>query len=341
MALDDYFDRKKIEVFTIKPEIKAMSRKERLELLNRLFMEEYQGKFVTYEMLERDLFVETSGRTRKHFSYKGPGTTHKEHQAKINICASGGYWDMISDATYYGSKRENKSGQNHFHKNTEAWHYFTKDIMCEDHYFRVVIDVNESKDHAFLIYSVALHSLGKEYSLAMQKDAERAARKERERGKGKKDQATQKEKDNCGSNNKKAAIAAAAQESEQGINVQDPCLTGAKEDGADGLRDSGGKCIYSSRIIEDNEDVVRAELGVKETLVQEKEKELIIPGHEDTGLCDELFTGNIIAEKHSDVNRKGSESLENLIGAAKKIGNAPRARNKDIGYKKGKGSERE
>lgn len=44
MAIDDCFDRKKIEVFTIKPEIKAMTRKERLKLLNWLFMEEYQSK---------------------------------------------------------------------------------------------------------------------------------------------------------------------------------------------------------------------------------------------------------------------------------------------------------
>lgn len=259
MGLDDYFDRKKIEVFTIKPEIKAMTRKERLELLNRLFMEEYQGKFVTYEMLERDLFVETNGRTRKHFGHKGPGTTHKEHLAKINICASGGYWDMIADASYYGSKPENKSDQNHFHKNTVAWHYFTKDIMCEDHYFRVVIDVNENKDHEFLIYSVELHSLGKEYALRMEKLAEK------------------KEKE--------------AQESRLSV-------------------DSGEWQVASEGVDELTNSSTESN-GTK------KEKELISPGRDDTGLCDELFTRGIIAEKHLEVNSHEKQSLEDLINAAR------------------------
>lgn len=156
MAITDYFDRKLIEEFVIRPEIKALSKDERLKLLDRLFKEEYQGKVVTFNMLEKELFVKTTAVTRAHFGIFRKGSSFKGFMTKLNISASGGYVPLISNCEYVDSKDETKSSQNKFHRNTLKWHYFAKEILCEGERFQVQIDVRESKKHEYIVYSVGM-----------------------------------------------------------------------------------------------------------------------------------------------------------------------------------------
>ena len=122
MGLAKYFDRKLIEEFILKPEIKSLSKEELYKLLDRLFKEEYQGKVVTYKMLESDLFVKTNCVTRENFNFMKSGSSFKGFLTKLRISASGGYVPLISNCEYIESADENKPNQNKFHKNTLKWH---------------------------------------------------------------------------------------------------------------------------------------------------------------------------------------------------------------------------
>ncbi len=156
MRMNDVFDQKIIERFDIKPEVKKMSKKKLLQLLNNLFKEEYQGKTVTYAMLEKEYFVKITAKTRIHFGFKNKSASYKGHQTKLHIGASGDYMALISNCEYTHSADEKKREQNVFHENTEKWHYFSKTILCEGTYYQVVVDVNENKSNELMVYNVSL-----------------------------------------------------------------------------------------------------------------------------------------------------------------------------------------
>lgn len=173
MKVADYFNRKLIEEFTIKPEVKAMSKHERLQLLDRLFKEEYQGKVVTFNMLEKELFVKTTIVTREHFGIFQKGSSFKGFLTKLNISASGDYIPLISDCEYVRSSDEKKKSQNKFHRNTLCWHYFTKEILCEGEKFKVYVDVRESKQHECVVYNVGMRPINKTRSLENEQNKKR------------------------------------------------------------------------------------------------------------------------------------------------------------------------
>lgn len=161
MKVEDYFNRKLIEEFTIKPEIKALSRSERLDLLNQLFKNEYQGKVVSFKMLEKELFVKTTAVTRSHFGIVPRNGSFKGFMTKLNISAGGDYLPLISNSEYVRSADEKKSKQNSFHRNTRRWHYFEKEILCEGEKFKINIDVRESKKQEYIVYNVGMRPVQK------------------------------------------------------------------------------------------------------------------------------------------------------------------------------------
>lgn len=173
MKVADFFNRKLIEEFTIKPEVKAMSKNERLTLLDRLFKEEYQGKVVTFNMLEKELFVKTSKVTREHFGIFQKGNSFKGFVTKLNISASGDYIPLISDCEYVRSADEKKKAQNQFHRNTLRWHYFSKEILCEGEKFRVQVDVRESKQHECIVYNVGMRPIRQTRTLENEQNKKR------------------------------------------------------------------------------------------------------------------------------------------------------------------------
>lgn len=173
MKIADFFNRKLIEEFTIKPEVKAMSKHERLNLLDRLFKEEYQGKVVSFKMLEEELFVKTSKVTREHFGIFQKGGSFKGFVTKLNIGASGDYVPLISNCEYVRSSNEKKPKQNSFHRNTLCWHYFAKEILCEGEKFSVQIDVRESKQHECIVYNVGMRPVGKTRTLENEQNKKR------------------------------------------------------------------------------------------------------------------------------------------------------------------------
>lgn len=159
MGINDYFNVRLIEEFAIKPEIKGLSKEERLNLLDDLFKKEYQGKVVSLNMLEKELFVQTTSVTRAHFGIYHKGGSFKGFMTKLNISASGGYLPLIANSEYVRSADETKPRQNKFHRNTLKWHYFAKEILCEGERFRVQVDVRESKQHEYIVYNVGMNPI--------------------------------------------------------------------------------------------------------------------------------------------------------------------------------------
>ena len=156
MEISDFFDVRLIEEFRVKPEILKMSKKERVDLLNKVFREEYQGKTVTYEMLEEELFCAITAKTRLRFAVFNKGGSFPGFMAKLNIAADGSLIPLISNCEYLNSSDEEKSDQNDFHNKTQKWHYFGKEIIFENERFFVQIDVRENDRNNYLVYNVSL-----------------------------------------------------------------------------------------------------------------------------------------------------------------------------------------
>ena len=127
-----------------------------------MFQEEYQGKSVVYDKEGKSLIVNTKKDTRKKFLWTDSKVWNRMRKIKIGIGFEGDYLHLISNVNFLFSSNERKPGQSKFHKNTNAWHYFDKLILCDEVPFRVLIDVRESKNHEFSIHNISLSMISKE-----------------------------------------------------------------------------------------------------------------------------------------------------------------------------------
>ena len=161
MGTEDAFDVRLIEEYSIRPEIKELTKKERFDLIDKMFKERYQGRVISYEVLEKEMFAKITAKTRMHFGAfdkkSGGGSyVYDGYIAKLNIAADGQLIDLVSNCEYKRSGEEMKSDQNNFHRNTKRWHYFGKDIMFEGDRYRVQVDVRENVNGDLTIYNVGL-----------------------------------------------------------------------------------------------------------------------------------------------------------------------------------------
>lgn len=148
-----------IEVFEIDQNIDQYTRKEREEFINELFKQEYQGKEISYLLNGQeikaliDYVTRENLKAKKHGSFKSE--KRKEFNKKQDIVFSGDYEKLITSMDFQGTYKEQKTGQNKYHKQTNLWHNYNKYILVQKSMYKVVLNIRQDKNR-FYIHNVKL-----------------------------------------------------------------------------------------------------------------------------------------------------------------------------------------
>lgn len=149
-----------IECYKISEETAGLTNKQKMEMAEKMFKEKYQGKLLSYKMLEKELFVKVNRMTRGNFSSHMKKEGISNHKVKVAIAADGKYIDLISNPNYSKSMSERKTGKSKHHKEKQMYHYFLKDVIIDDSLYSVIINVMEKENHMFYVYYVEIKKVG-------------------------------------------------------------------------------------------------------------------------------------------------------------------------------------
>lgn len=156
------YSRNRIDMLIFDADTLTLTRKEKIEYINTIFSEKYQGMEVnlTYpnKLIDEGLDNKASINyiTKKHFIHQDKIEKNSSYQKKLNIGIDKDLIEVLEKSEYKYSRNEDKREQNAIHKNTYAWHYFNKEYIIDDELYNMVIDVRESFDHKTYIHKIRL-----------------------------------------------------------------------------------------------------------------------------------------------------------------------------------------
>lgn len=159
------YSRNRIEMLIFDTDTLNLSRKEKIEYINKLFSEKYQGMEVSLNY-PGDLLQDSVNKnaminrtTRKNYIHQDKLEGNNSYQNKLSIGIDKNLIEILETSKYSYSKDEEKSGQNKIHKNTYAWHYFDKEYIIDDKLYNMIIDVRESIEHKTYIHKIRLKEI--------------------------------------------------------------------------------------------------------------------------------------------------------------------------------------
>lgn len=148
-----------IEVFEIDQNIDQYTRKQREKQIENMFRNQYQGKEITLIRCGNSISALINRITRNNHTVKRHSHNQREsnleYKKRQDLTFSGDYLELISDLTYVNSQRDNYPSQSRSHTTNTVWHYFKKEIICQNHKFKVILDVREN-DGRYTIYNTKL-----------------------------------------------------------------------------------------------------------------------------------------------------------------------------------------
>lgn len=156
------YSRNRIDMLIFDTDTLNLSRKEKIEYINKLFSEKYQGMEVslTYpsNLIQEgfDPNARINKTTKKHFIHQDKIEKHSTYQKKLSIGIDEDLIEVLEKSKYTYSKAEEKRDQNTIHKSTYAWHYFNKEYIIDDKLYNMVIDVRESVEHKTYVHKIRL-----------------------------------------------------------------------------------------------------------------------------------------------------------------------------------------
>lgn len=167
------YSRNRIDMLIFDTDTLNLSRKEKIEYINKLFSEKYQGMEVslTYpsNLIDEGLDSKASINylTKKHFIHQDKIEKHSTYKKKLSIGIDEDLIEVLEKSKYTYSKAEEKRDQNTIHKSTYAWHYFNKEYIIDDKLYNMIIDVRESVEHKTYIHKIRLED--KKFTLEHEK----------------------------------------------------------------------------------------------------------------------------------------------------------------------------
>lgn len=159
------YSRNRIDMLIFEADTLNLTRKEKIEYINKLFSDRYQGMEVnlTYPSnLIQDGFdpnARINKTTKKHFIHQDKIEKHSTYQKKLSIGIDKDLIEVLEKSKYTYSKEEEKREQNTIHKSTCAWHYFDKEYIIDDKLYNMIIDVRESVEHKTYIHKIRLKEI--------------------------------------------------------------------------------------------------------------------------------------------------------------------------------------
>lgn len=145
-----------IEEYTISDPVKKLSKREKKELANKIFRKKYQGKILTYNKLQKAMFVRINSDTRRSFLKTKSSENSRGYNKKIELTADKKLLKLLDDPLYVYSKSEKKVGQSVRHKDGQIYHYFVKKVYIDGELFNLVIDVRQRLDGKNIVHDVIL-----------------------------------------------------------------------------------------------------------------------------------------------------------------------------------------
>lgn len=145
-----------IEVYSSNELSKNLTRKQKEELINKLFKEKYQGKEISYFLNKNEIKAVINKFTRKNFLISKHGgkenETMSELKAKENIVISNGLDPLIYNFNFKARRKDNKTIKTEKHNENVNWLYFIKQIIFDNILYNVIIDIRENNGKYFIYH---------------------------------------------------------------------------------------------------------------------------------------------------------------------------------------------
>lgn len=159
------YSRNRIEMLIFDTDTLNLSRKEKIEYINKMFSEKYQGVEVSLNYpidllqdgVDKNAIINRT--TRKNYIHQDKLERNNSYQNRLSIGIDKNLIEILETSKYSYSKDEEKSEQNKIHKNTYAWHYFDKEYIIDDKLYNMIIDVRESVEHKTYIHKIRLKEI--------------------------------------------------------------------------------------------------------------------------------------------------------------------------------------
>lgn len=156
------YKRRRIDVMVFDASTKEMTKKEKINYINKLFTEKYQGMQVkltypgTNTFAEKDRVANINRTTNHHFKHMDKIESSKSYKNKLNLGVEKDLISLIETSLYIRTKDEVKPGQNYIHQKTTMWHYFNKLMLIDSELYNMVIDVREDFNRGTFVHKIRL-----------------------------------------------------------------------------------------------------------------------------------------------------------------------------------------
>lgn len=156
------YERNRIDVMVFDASTKDMTKKEKINYINKLFSEKYQGMKVkltypeTNTFAGKDRVANINRTTNHHFKHMDKIESRKSYKNKLNLGVEKDLISLIETSVYIRTKDEVKPGQNYIHQKTAMWHYFNKPMFIDSELYNMVIDVREDFNRGTFVHKIRL-----------------------------------------------------------------------------------------------------------------------------------------------------------------------------------------
>lgn len=143
-----------VEVYETSKDIKSLSMKEKREKAIELVSHEFSGRTAKFKKENTVYYAAFQKAEMRKNVYGDSKSSGKGFLAKINTMAENGYIELVENAMYDRSSKE-QGKKTRAHKDISNWDYFIKEVAIDGTYYNVLINVKHGKNNDY-VYDVTL-----------------------------------------------------------------------------------------------------------------------------------------------------------------------------------------
>ena len=144
------------EVYETSEEVKNMTMKERKKALLHSVLEEFKGRTAKFEKDGEVYYALLDEAGARKGVYGDKQSNIAGYKEKIKIGADNNYFELVENADYDGSQKEQgKTTLNGAHNDTQNWDYYVKTIKADGNLYDVLVNVRDTGENQY-IYDVSL-----------------------------------------------------------------------------------------------------------------------------------------------------------------------------------------
>lgn len=143
------------EVYETSAETKALPWKARKQKFLDIMRNQYRGRTARFVADGDVLYARFDEKDLSKNIYGDKKSSAGGQDAKINVGADGGIFDLIENANYYGGSAE-RGKTAAAHRNVTRWEYFVKTVQIDGQVYDLVANVRKKPDGEY-VYSIQLN----------------------------------------------------------------------------------------------------------------------------------------------------------------------------------------